>query len=224
VTDLIRAFDELTTTEHSSAGGKGGTLARIFQAGYPVPDGFVVLPAAFDDDKLTVEGWRQVQDHLAHLRQMRNGRTSFAVRSSALSEDSAQASFAGEFETVLDVHTNEMILDAIHMVRRSRHSERVQAYSKAKGIEAVHDMAIVVQRLVHADISGVLFTADPVTGSHMRPQAAQAGRPPGGGTGLSPGHRVGGRRGPGLDPPVAAGYHAPGLRYNNRRLERQPDR
>jgi pyruvate,water dikinase len=59
------------------------------------------------------------------------------------------------------------VREAIHTVRRSRHSERVQAYSQAKGIEPLHDMAVVVQRLVRADISGVLFTADPVTGSHM---------------------------------------------------------
>ena len=89
----------------------------------------------------------------------------FAVRSSALSEDSAQASFAGEFETVLDVHTDEMVREAIHTVRRSRRYDRVRAYSEARGIDTAHDMAVVVQRLVRADISGVLFTADPVTGS-----------------------------------------------------------
>jgi pyruvate,water dikinase len=168
MTDLIHAFDELTNSEQPSAGGKGGTLARLYQAGYPVPEGFVVLPAAFDEDRLTIEGWRQVQARLAYLRQTKNGTSGFAVRSSALSEDSAQASFAGEFETVLDIHTDEMVLEAIHTVRRSRHSERVQAYSRAKGIEHQHDMAVVVQRLVRADLSGVLFTADPVTGSHMR--------------------------------------------------------
>jgi phosphohistidine swiveling domain-containing protein len=65
------------------------------------------------------------------------------------------------------VHTDEMVREAIHTVRRSRHSARVQAYSEAQGIDIAHDMAVVVQRLVRADISGVLFTADPVTGSHM---------------------------------------------------------
>jgi phosphohistidine swiveling domain-containing protein len=163
--DMIRSFNELTTEGQSSAGGKGGTLAQLYQAGYPVPDGFVILPTAFAGDELTVEGWTQVQAYLARMREADNG-IAFAVRSSALSEDSAQASFAGEFETVLDVHTDEMIRAAIHTVRRSRQSERVRAYSEAKGMDAAHDMAVVVQRLVRADISGVLFTADPVTGSH----------------------------------------------------------
>jgi pyruvate,water dikinase len=133
-----------------------------------VPEGFVLLPAAFDGDDLTVAGWQQVQAQLARLRSGGNGQPSFAVRSSALSEDSAQASFAGEFETVLDVRTDELVREAIHTVRRSRHSHRVRAYSEAKGIEPLHDMAVVVQRLVRAEISGVLFTADPVSGSHMR--------------------------------------------------------
>ena len=168
MTELLRPFDKLTTAELPSAGGKGGTLARLTQAGYPVPEGFVVLPTAFARDELSFEGWQQVQAQLANLRKRKNGKPAFAVRSSALSEDSAQASFAGEFETVLDVHTDERVREAIHTVRRSRHSERVRAYSEAKGIEPLHEMAVVVQRLVRADISGVLFTADPVSGSHMR--------------------------------------------------------
>jgi len=163
MSDMIRSFDELTE-QQVSAGGKGGTLARLYQAGYPVPDGFVVLPTAFAGDKLTTEGWIQVQAHLARMRKADQG-IAFAVRSSAMSEDAAQASFAGEFETVLDVHTDEMIQEAIHTVRRSRHSERVRAYSKAKGMDAAHEIAVIVQRLVRADVSGVLFTADPVSGS-----------------------------------------------------------
>ena len=166
--EMLRMFDKLTANEQRSAGGKGGTLSRLAQAGYPVPEGFVVLPTAFGGDELTLEGWQQVQAQLASLRKRQNGEPAFAVRSSALSEDSAQASFAGEFETVLDVRTDELVREAIHTVRRSRHAERVRAYSQAKNMEPLHDMAVVVQRLVRADISGVLFTADPVTGSHMR--------------------------------------------------------
>jgi phosphohistidine swiveling domain-containing protein len=164
---VVRLFDELTIEYQPLAGGKGGTLARLHQANYPVPDGFVILPGAFVEDELTLEASAQVQAHLDRLRTGANG-TAFAVRSSALSEDSAQASFAGEFETVLDVRTDQMVQEAIHTVRRSRHSDRVRAYSQAKGLDATHDLAVVVQRLVRADLSGVLFTADPVTGSHMR--------------------------------------------------------
>ena len=115
-----------------------------------------------------MEAWALVQTHLARLRKDDKG-GAFVVRSSALSEDSALASFAGEFETVLDVRTDEEIRQAIHVVRRSRHNARVQAYSQAQGLEETeHEIAIVVQRLIRADFSGVLFTADPVTGDLMR--------------------------------------------------------
>lgn len=164
MTVMVRSFSELTTEERPSAGGKGGVLARLLQAGYPVPDGFVILPTAFDSDELKPEASMQVQAHLDRMRRA-DRRVAFAVRSSAMGEDAAQASFAGEFETVLDVHSDDMIREAIYTVRRSRHSERVRVYSEAKGIDTAHDMAVVVQQLVRADISGVLFTAEPVSGS-----------------------------------------------------------
>ena len=164
--EIVR-FDEVTAELQGATGGKGSTLARLHQAGYPVPDGIVILPAAFDGDQLKPSAWSQVQNHLNRMRK-RDSQTAFAVRSSALSEDSAQASFAGEFETVLDVQTDEMIREAIQTVRKSRHSERVQAYTRAQGMDGFHELAVVVQRLVRADISGILFTADPVSGSRAR--------------------------------------------------------
>jgi phosphoenolpyruvate synthase/pyruvate phosphate dikinase len=165
MTEMVRTFDELEVEQFPWAGGKGSALARLTQAGYPVPDGFVILPDSFDDDDLKPQAWTAIQARLEQMRKVENGMAAFAVRSSALSEDSAVASFAGEFETVLDVHTNEAIRAAIHTVRHSRHSERVQVYSEARGIDSTHELAVVVQRLVRADISGVLFTANPVTGS-----------------------------------------------------------
>jgi phosphohistidine swiveling domain-containing protein len=163
MTEMVLSFQQLTADRQLSAGGKGGTLAQLFQANYPVPDGFVILPSAFRDDQISPEAWAQVCAQLERLREG-DGRLTFAVRSSALSEDSALASFAGEFETVLDVRTDDEIRDAIREVRRSRWNERVQAYSKAKGIDTAHEIAVVVQQLVQPDFSGVLFTADPVTG------------------------------------------------------------
>ncbi|MFC2037634.1 hypothetical protein ACFLYD_06685, partial [Chloroflexota bacterium] len=44
MSDLIRSFEELSTEQQPQAGGKGGSLARLYQAGYPVPDGFTILP------------------------------------------------------------------------------------------------------------------------------------------------------------------------------------
>jgi phosphohistidine swiveling domain-containing protein len=161
---MIKTFSELTETQLPLAGGKGGVLAKLFQAGYPVPDGFVILPEAFDGNGLKPEAWPLVLAQLEEIRQSGNN-VSFAVRSSALSEDSAQASFGGQFETVLDVRTDEAIREAIQTVYDSRLGERVRAYTEAKGMEISEGIAVVVQQLVRSDIAGVLFTADPVTGS-----------------------------------------------------------
>jgi pyruvate,water dikinase len=161
---MIRTFEEAVIDNGTPLGGKGESLARLYQAGYPVPDGFVILPCAFSYDELKPDAWAQTIDHLDRLRATGDD-VAFAVRSSALSEDSAQASFAGEFETVLNVCDDEAIYVAIQAVHHSRHSERVEAYSRAKGMDTNHEVAVIIQRLVRAEISGVLFTANPLNGN-----------------------------------------------------------
>ncbi|AOT71969.1 PEP/pyruvate-binding domain-containing protein [Geosporobacter ferrireducens] len=163
--NMVRSFNALTPEFQSLAGGKGGMLGRMYQRGYPVPEGFVVLPSAFQGETLNKEAWNAIKAALDEIRE-RNEEVRFAVRSSALSEDSAQASFAGEFETVLNLKTDEEIQKGIYTVFESRVSERVKAYSSVQGMEQVHQIAVVVQLMVQSEISGVLFTADPITGSY----------------------------------------------------------
>lgn len=164
----VYSLGDLPAEEWRQAGGKASTLARLRQDGHPVPDALVVLPSAFAGDELTAEAWAQVQAHLARLRRRTRIHALFAlaVRSSAMAEDSSRASYAGEFETVLNVITDDEVREAIRTVRRSRHSERVRAYAQAQSAPFLQEIAVIVQRLVPADLSGVLFTADPVTGSH----------------------------------------------------------
>jgi hypothetical protein len=59
---FTRSFSELTPKEQVYAGGKGGSLAKLVQAGYPVPDGFVILPAAFDQDGRELQGQDGVEE------------------------------------------------------------------------------------------------------------------------------------------------------------------
>jgi pyruvate,water dikinase len=162
--DHVRSFDELVSGEDWNAGGKGRTLARLYRAKYPVPDGFVVLSTGFVGDEISAASWAKTRQLLSLLRKGDNN-TAFAVRSSALVEDSPSASFAGQFETVLGVCSDPEIRRAIRSVRRSRRNERVLAYTRVKGIAPDLEMAVVVQRMAAAEISGVLFSADPVTGS-----------------------------------------------------------
>lgn len=161
---FVQTFDELGKASMAYAGGKGKVLAQLYQAGYRVPDGFIILPAAFEGGQLNPASSMQIRSNISRLKK-KDRHASFAVRSSALCEDSEKASFAGEFETILDVKSDEEVCNAILSVYSSRKSNRVEAYSLAKGMETDHDIAVVVQILIKADISGVVFTSDPITGS-----------------------------------------------------------
>jgi pyruvate,water dikinase len=88
----------------------------------------------------------------------------FAVRSSALAEDSAGASFAGAHETELGVRAND-IEAAMRRCWASLWGERAIAYRQRRGVALEGDaMAVVVQALVPADAAVVVFTRHPVTG------------------------------------------------------------
>ena len=165
--DTVYSFRKLIPSLYRQAGGKGRVLSLLFQKKYPVPEGFIILPGSFNNDDITEIAWKLVFTHLETIRN-EYPETSFSVRSSAIAEDSALASFAGEFETLLDVSSDTDIKKAIREVRVSRHYPRVKEYSRSMGIEVVHEMSVIVQRMIHPDISGVLFTADPLTGNRIR--------------------------------------------------------
>ena len=88
-----------------------------------------------------------------------------AVRSSATAEDLPGAAFAGQQDTFLDVEGEPALLDAVQKCWASLWSERAVAYRQRRGIDdAAVRMAVVVQRMVPAEVAGVAFTANPVTG------------------------------------------------------------
>jgi pyruvate,water dikinase len=164
--DSILLFKDINSEKQIYAGGKGGTLAQLYQAGYPVPNGLVVMPTAFIDDELNPEVWKNIK--IIIDKKLRTKKAlKFAVRSSALAEDSTRASFAGEFKTILDVSDSTEIREAIQSVYNSRFEERVKSYSEVKGISTDHEIAVIIQEQIQAEISGVLFTADPITGNRM---------------------------------------------------------
>jgi rifampicin phosphotransferase len=90
----------------------------------------------------------------------------YAVRSSATAEDLPTASFAGQHDTYLNVIGPAAILRHISRCWASLFTERAVTYRLRNGVDhrAVH-MAVVVQQMVLAQVSGILFTADPVTGN-----------------------------------------------------------
>lgn len=91
-----------------------------------------------------------------------------AVRSSAVAEDLAEASFAGAHATILNVHGLPALLDAVRICWASLWTEQVGIYRSRMRISAELEMAVIVQRMVRARCSGVLFTIDPLSGDHNR--------------------------------------------------------
>ena len=90
-----------------------------------------------------------------------------AIRSSATAEDGAGASMAGQYETFLDVQGDSGLLDAVRQCWASLDAPRALAYLREHEIDpSCVAMAVVVQRLVPADVAGVLFTTNPHDGSH----------------------------------------------------------
>jgi pyruvate,water dikinase len=88
----------------------------------------------------------------------------FAVRSSALDEDGAEHSFAGQLDSFLFVPP-ERIPDKVEAVRRSGFSERILAYRRERGLnDPPRPPAVLVQRMIDAEAAGVAFSADPVSG------------------------------------------------------------
>ena len=95
----------------------------------------------------------------------RYGYALLAVRSSCVAEDLSNASFAGQYETVLGVREDKEIEDAVKVCWASAFSSRVLAYKEAKNSKSTDlaIMAVLIQRLIRADSAGVAFTANPVT-------------------------------------------------------------
>ncbi|QEL18044.1 PEP/pyruvate-binding domain-containing protein [Limnoglobus roseus] len=159
----ILSFEAVTAEDAPRIGGKGASLAEMAKAGLPVPTGFVITTDVYR--RLWNSGLRS-EPALANLlidcfQKLGGG---VAVRSSATDEDGSAASFAGQQETILGVHTGEELLAAVERCWNSLHSDRAKAYRQKQGIaDDKVAMAVVVQKLIPAESAGVLFTHDPTT-------------------------------------------------------------
>ncbi len=136
-------------------GGKAKALAAALAHRLPVPDG-----VALDADLVAriVNGDQTARDKL--LSAIAALPAPWAVRSSAVGEDSAQASFAGQHSTVLGVQPGELF-EAIAAVHASGHTDAAIAYRARMNVTGAPRMGIVVQTLLRPDISGVMFSRDP---------------------------------------------------------------
>lgn len=150
---LREAFDT------SEFGGKAVQLGAAIRAGLPVPDG-IAVGAGFVD-ALAAGNSAARSAFLSMAGQLAGP---LAVRSSAVGEDSAEASFAGQHATKLNIHGPEMAFMALIEIWKSGHTENALAYRQRMGASGQPKIGVVVQRLVQSDVAGVLFTCNPVTG------------------------------------------------------------
>jgi pyruvate,water dikinase len=89
---------------------------------------------------------------------------SVAVRSSAFDEDGAEASCAGQYESLLNVSGVESVAEAVVRCWSSATSAHARSYRRERGLPDASSLAVLVQQLVPADVSVVAFSANPVTG------------------------------------------------------------
>jgi pyruvate,water dikinase len=149
--------------DESQFGGKAVQLGAALRAGLPVPPGVALAAelaravASREPDALAV-----VDDLLTSID------PPLAVRSSCAGEDSAAASFAGQYHTSLGVRTLGQLADAIDAVWRSARSAGAIAYRRKLGLHGEPEMGAVIQKLVQPDVAGVMFTRNPVTGADER--------------------------------------------------------
>jgi phosphohistidine swiveling domain-containing protein len=169
-------------------GGKARTLAHLAQGNVPVLPGLVLRPQAFWDSLNLCPGDNRLPTRLAPavMAEVRQGLTflgtlaslgtadqQWAVRSSALAEDGAQQSYAGQLETVLGVETAGLE-QAILKVWQSAFSETLQTYHTvgARSPRLSDDLppsdlqppAVLIQPMLNPVAAGVAFSADPVSG------------------------------------------------------------
>ena len=154
-TTIITALRLADATDLSACGGKAANLARLLAAGAPVPDGLVLTNDALQHSEI---------DAAPLLALMADGPV--IVRSSAIGEDSDEASFAGQLESIANVRTEPDLRNAIARVCASQHAERVVAYQRLRN-KPLAGMGIVIQRQVDAVVSGVLFTESPMNPGEM---------------------------------------------------------
>lgn len=178
-------------------GGKARHLAELASRGHRVPDFFVVSSALFEAvrsepgvreaerelacapadrvgavgeqlrrlvavARIDPQSWTDVLRAYHELL----GGGEVAVRSSAANEDGAAHSFAGQLDTFLGVRGAEDLERAVRAVWASAYSPRALAYRRLAGVDHL-PLAVVVQRMVRADVSGVLFTVDPAHAARL---------------------------------------------------------
>lgn len=148
------AFSQLLSDQGMSHQARGEAIRSRLAA----------IPLAHDELELLHDVWERISA---------GGTIPVAVRSSAVGEDSAALSFAGQMDTYLNVRDENAFLTAVRGCWASLFGERAVAYRLANGIDPwTVRTAVVIQQMIPAEASGVLFTANPLTGNRREMMAS----------------------------------------------------
>ena len=174
----IKHFTEIDDADLPLVGGKGLNLGKLTAAEFPVPSGFCVTTEAYRTTVKTVDAANSeavqavalpsslLSEIVTAYNQL--GADRVAVRSSATAEDLPTASFAGQQDTFLNISGTSELLAKIKACWASLWSDRAVVYRREHGIEdAQLAMAVVVQTMVDAEVSGVMFTRNPTGGDEL---------------------------------------------------------
>jgi len=148
---MIYKLDEISKKDVQEVGGKASNLGELIKLGFNVPRGFVCTSKENRDNIYNMYNKLKLDK--------------VAVRSSAICEDGIQNSYAGQFETFLNINKEE-IIKSVEKCYDSNKSENIKGYINEKNI--VDDntkVSVIVQEMIDGDISGVMFTKNPVSGN-----------------------------------------------------------
>ncbi|USX48182.1 PEP/pyruvate-binding domain-containing protein [Lentzea sp. HUAS12] len=180
---LTIGFKSIDGSMLATVGGKAANLGELTRAGLPVPQGFCVTTDAYravvqagdlagttpDNARRTVLETpvpQEIRDAVVAGYRELGDAVPVAVRSSATAEDLPFASFAGQQDTFLNVVGEDAVVDAVRRCWASLWTDRAVSYRETNGIDHTTTyLAVVVQRMVQSAVSGVMFTANPVTGT-----------------------------------------------------------
>ncbi len=204
---LVAFFKNINKHDIALVGGKGANLGEMWEAGFPVPNGFAVTTTSYDlfleksDLKKKIEDILRTTDvnqpdQLADASKRIQkaikvseipsevihevtksykklsgflGNTLTAVRSSATAEDLPGMSFAGQQETFLNIKGTNNVLFAIRDCWASLFTARAIFYRAQNKISTEKvKISVIIQKMIQSEVSGVMFTVDPVTGEKDR--------------------------------------------------------
>ncbi len=152
---FVQASNEMSAFLHQLESMNADSLDEIRFIGEQIRNHLESLPIPEDVVSAVLEAWRHIGQEKA-----------YAARSSATAEDLPTASFAGQQETYLNVRGDKQLLDSVRRCFASLFTDRAISYRARNGFDNRQVfLSVVVQEMVFPDVSGIMFTADPISGN-----------------------------------------------------------